>query len=195
MRFFPLLAVGLFPMPVLADDCAARLSVLLAEPPFGGGPYIAETTSTSAGVAGRFTQNWASPRHSLMVTHEPPGMPDTLQHEGGTYAPDGQGGWTLLYKGDAEQQEKDGAAMRAAMSAAVVAAACGTETRDGQTFDRVEGTLANLPPYEGDVAVRYLVDPASGDVAFMEMAYRMSGIDNATSFAFTPAPDMQLPLP
>lgn len=195
MRFALLLALAVLPVPALANECAARLSALLATPPHDGHAYVAETTTTNGGQTGRFTQNWASPRHSLMVTHEPPGMPDTLQHEGGTYAPDGKGGWTLLYEGDPDQQEKDSAAMRAAMSAAVTVADCGAETRDGRTFDRVEGTLANLPPYEGDVQMRYLVDPETGDVAFMDMAYRMAGIDNTATFAFVRAPDMQLPVP
>lgn len=61
-------------------------------------------------------------------------------------------------------------------------------------MDRLDGTLANLPPDEGDVTVSYLVDPASGNVAELQMADRMTDIDSTVTFAFVPAPDMVLPL-
>jgi hypothetical protein len=195
MRILRLCLFIALPAPALADDCAVRLSALLGTPPFEGQPYIAETATVSGGYAGRFTQNWASLRHSLMVTHEPPGMPDTLQYEGGTYAPDGNGGWTLLYQSDPAQMEADTRAMQAAMAAAVTKATCGPEDRDGKTLDRLKGTLTNIPPYEGDVAVSYLIDPATGQVAEMDMAYRMAGIDNTVTFVFSPAPGMVLPVP
>jgi hypothetical protein len=186
---------GTFPATAQADDCSARLAALLGSIPYEGQPYEVRLQSDTNGVPGLFIQKWASPRHGLIHTLEPAGMADTLHHEGAAYAPDGQGGWTKLYEADPAQQDKDAAAFRATLAANVRTATCGSDTRDGITYVLVAGTVAAMPPYDGDLTYRYLLVPDSGAIAHMDMDYTMSGLLTTSTFAFSPAPGLTLPTP
>ncbi|AHM02910.1 hypothetical protein roselon_00468 [Roseibacterium elongatum DSM 19469] len=181
--------------PVLADDCAARLSQLLATSLTAEGPYIAENVNMVAGMRQVFRQHFVSDTHFLVEQLEPAGMPDTLHYDGGAWTADGAGGWTLAWQIPAEEAAAGMVAQRQAMAAAVENARCTTETRDGRMMERISGLLGETPTFGPSLAVAYLVDATSGQVTHLTYDYTLNGMEMQADYVISPAPNLTLPLP
>lgn len=193
MRFLSLFL--LLPLPALADPCADRLAELVASPALVDGPHDIVSIGTMGTMQTHTVHHYVDAQHFLVETVAPAGMPDTLHYQGGMYTADGNGGWTLSTQVDAAQMEAEGARMRAEQAAAISSARCGTETREGTTYEVVEGTIAAIPPYNAERMLRYVIDPASGQLVEHGQAYEMHGMKTLVTYTYMPNPELVLPTP
>lgn len=193
MRLTILFAI--FPLPLLADPCADRLSALLAAPTFNGQPYAARATGEIGGMPSVTVQRFHTELHSYIVTEQPPGTPDMLHFNGGAYMADGAGGWTLAWQMDPAEMTRQAAEMRAAQATGVIRAECGTGQIDGVEVDHVAGVVKQVPPWQSELGVAYDIETATGLPKRMTYDYTMSGMPTHVQFDFTPMPDMVLPEP
>jgi len=192
----PLLALLMtLPAPALADDCAARLSDLLATSLTADGPYIAENVNMVAGMRQVYRQHFVSDTHFLVQQLEPAGMPDTLHYNGGAWTSDGAGGWTLAWQMPPEDAAAGMVAQREAMAGAVESATCATETLDGRAMERITGLLGETPTFGPSLAVSYLVDTTTGQFTHLTYDYTLNGMEMHAEYEISPAPGLDLPLP
>jgi hypothetical protein len=195
----PLALVSAFllalPLRASADACTDRLAAQLMRLPHGGAPYEALTTVDSAGFKTVILQRFQHELHYANATIDPKGAPEILMHDGVTYMADGAGGWTRVHAADPAEMQRQATETRAAQAAAILQASCDTLPHDGRTVDRISGRIAPVPPYDGELAILYLVDPATGNEVRTEMDYSTNGVAMRATFDFTPAPGLALPVP
>jgi hypothetical protein len=191
MRLSALLVIVL-PVPALADDCADRLSRLLATDLTAAGPYVAMNVNTMAGMTQRYRHSFVSDRHYLVETLEPPGQPAMLHHEGAAWAADGNGGWTLAWAMDPDEAAAGIAAQRQALAGAVVSADCTSEAAGTETLT---GRIGPTDTFGPEATVAYVVSAGTGDVRELRYAYRMNGMDITARYEIGREPGLALPVP
>jgi hypothetical protein len=189
------LALLLLPSLAQADDCTARLADLVSRPAMNGQPHEALVTVAVDNQRMVMRYQNLSERHQLVEIIEPTGDPGFMLFENGYYAPDGAGGWAYLEPSNIDAQQANFARMRAAQAAGILTATCGAESRDGITYDRIDGSIGPFPPFDNGMTLRYLLLPETQVVAVMENSYDLDGVVTNSSFVFTLTPDLTLPTP
>ncbi|MGH1413873.1 MAG: hypothetical protein ACRBB0_10275 [Pelagimonas sp.] len=195
MLFARCLCLALVPLPVLADPCHDELAYILAKPLYANVPYEASASGKIGNMASITHQLFMSDTHSLITTIEPKGMPDTLFYNGGTYHPDGNGGWKLLYSTDLDAYVKGLKTTRKAQSENILEAYCERVEIDGKAYEIVSGTIDIVPPWQSQLEVEYMIATDTGLPKTFIYAYEMNGQPALSRFDYTARPDLELPTP
>ncbi len=189
------MCLALLPLPVMADTCHDQLADILANPLYSDIPYEAQAVGSIGGMETITHQQFLSDTHSLIKTIAPTGLPDTLFYQGGTYHPDGGGGWKLLYETDLAAYEKGLEDTRQGRSQAILKAECNDIDVDGSPHIEISGTIDVVPPFQSEMQVAYVVNPETGLPVRFSYAYTMNGMQAESRFEYKALPGLKLPTP
>ncbi|GGL69135.1 hypothetical protein [Wenxinia marina] len=190
-----LVLLALLPLPAAADPCADRLAGLLGADMTADGPYVAMNTTEMMGQRMVYRQSQISDLHYMVETLEPVPRPAMVHQDGTAWQSDDAGGWTVAWEAPAEDLLAQMAALRTSLASGVLTAECGTEDRDGTAFELVSGTVGPTDVFGEELAVSYLVDPATGRPVRITQDYVSSGMEVSTLYEIEFADDLELPTP
>ncbi len=195
MRLIKGLCLTLLPLPVMADPCHDQLFEILANPLYAKIPYEAHAAGSIGGMETVTHQKFLSDTHSLIKTITPAGLPDTLFYQGGTYHPDGAGGWKLLYETDLEAYEQGLEDTRKGRSQAILKAECTEIDIEGAAHTKISGAIDVVPPFQSEMQVEYVINPETGLPVQFSYAYTMNGMQAESRFEYKALPGLELPTP